>query len=112
MVGGRVATASNKRYHFKRKITYSDACSLYPSAMYEMDELLEGKPQVLRNTSYEFLKQQGGYFIRIELIKLNKHLYFPLTNKINEETGVRGFINEMDNGYIYIYILIKQDEKI
>ena len=88
MVGGRVATASNKQYHVKQKIAYFDACSLYPSAMYKMNGLLEGKPKVLSNTSYKFSKQQGCYFIRINNIKLNKHLDLPLTSKINEDTGV------------------------
>ena len=41
--------------------------------MYKIDGILEGKPKGLRNTSYEFLKQQDGYFMRIETIKLNKH---------------------------------------
>ena len=27
---------------------------------------------------------------------------FPLTSKLNEDSGVRDFINEMDNGIIYI----------
>ena len=66
VVGGRAATASNKQYHVKKKITYFDACSLYPSAMYKMSGFLEGKPKTLRNTSYEFLKQQNDYFIRIK----------------------------------------------
>ena len=100
VVGGRVMTNSNKQYHVKKKLADFDACSLYPSAMYRMNGLLEGKPKVLRNASYEFLKQQDGYFIRI--IKLNKHIDFPLTSKINEETGVRDFINEMGNDIIYI----------
>ena len=73
VVGGRVATASNKQYHVNKKTTYFDACSLYPSAMNKMNGFLEGKPKVLSNTSYKFLKQQDGYFIRIEIIKLNKH---------------------------------------
>ena len=33
VVGGRVATASNKQYHVKTNIADSDACSLYPSAV-------------------------------------------------------------------------------
>ena len=33
---------------------------------------------------------------------MNKHLDFPLTSKINEETGVRDFINEMDNQIVYV----------
>ena len=51
VVGGRVATANNKQYQFKKKIADFDACNLYSSAMYKMDGLLEGKPKVLRNTS-------------------------------------------------------------
>ena len=43
-----------------------------------------------------------GYFIKTKIIKLNKHLDFPLTSKVNEESGVRYFINEMGNGIIYI----------
>ena len=62
---------------------------------------LKGLPNVLSDTSYDFLKQQDGYFVRIKIIKLNKYLDFPLTSKINEESGVRDFINEMDNGIIY-----------
>ena len=60
---------------------------------------LKGLPQVLNNTSYDFLTSQDGYFIRINIIKLNKHLGFPLTSKINED-GVRDFIDNMENGLI------------
>ena len=73
VVGGRCTTANNKMYHVKKKTADFDACSLYPSAMYYMDGLLEGLPEVLRNTSYEFLKQQGCYFIRIKTIKFKQH---------------------------------------
>ena len=95
-------TNSNKQYHVKKKIADFDACSLYPSAMYFMLGFLMGLPNILTNTSYESLKQQAGYFVRIKIIKLNKHLDFPLTSKMNEDRGVRDFINEMDNGIIYI----------
>ena len=33
---------------------------------------------------------------------MNQHLVFPVTSKNNEETCVRAFTNEMDNGIIYI----------
>ena len=40
---------------------------------------------------------------------MNNKLDFPVTSKINEESCVRDFTNDMDNGkyvciYIYIYI--------
>ena len=64
--------------------------------MHYVDGLLEDKPKVLNNKSYEFLKRQNVYFIRIKIIKLNKHLIFPLTSKINDD-GVRDFIYDMEN---------------
>ena len=100
VVGGRVMTARNKQYHVKKKIADFDACSLYPSAMYFMEGFLTGLPKVLENKSYDFLQQQDGYFIRIKIINLNKHLDFPLTSKLNEN-GVRDFTNDMENEIIY-----------
>ena len=35
--GGRCMTANNKMYRVKKKIADFDACSLYPSAMYQME---------------------------------------------------------------------------
>ena len=69
--------------------------------MHFMDGLLEHKPKVLYDKSYEFLKQQDGYFVRIKIIKLNKHLAFPLTPKLKGDSGVRDFINGTENGIIY-----------
>ena len=102
VVGGRVMANSNKQYHLKKKIADFDACSLYTSAMHFMDGMLEDKPKVLCDKSFDFLKQQDGYFVRIKIIKLKRHLGFSLPSKINEESGVIYFINEMDNGIIYI----------
>ena len=66
-----------------------------------MEGFLKDRPKILNYKSYEFLKQRDGYFVRVKIIKLNKHLAFPLTSKLNENVGVRDFINEMDNGIIY-----------
>ena len=103
VVGGRVMVNSDKQSHVKKKTADFDACSLYPSAMHYTDGLLEDKPKVLIDKSYDFLKQQDGYFARTKVIKLSKHLYLPLTSKINEDSGVRDFINDMGNGF-FLYI--------
>ena len=102
VVGGRAMIKSNKQYHVKKKIADFDDCSLYPSAMYSMEGFFKGLPNVLSDASYEFLKQQDGYSVRTEIIKPNKHSDFPLASKLNEESGVRDFINEMDNGIVCI----------
>ena len=102
VAGVKAMTNSNKQYHVKKKTTDFDACSLYPSAMYFMQGFLKGLPRALSDTSYDFLKQQDGYFVRTKIIKLNRHLDFPLSSKLNEESGARELINEMDNGITYI----------
>ena len=89
VVGGKVMTNSNRQYHVNQTIADFDACSLYPSAMYFMEGFIKGLLNVLSDTSYEFLKRQDGYFVRIANIKLNRHLDFPLSSKLNEESGVR-----------------------
>ena len=66
VVGGRVVTNSNKQYQVKKKTADFDACSFYTSAMYFMAGFLTGLPKVISDSSYEFLKQQDGYFIRIK----------------------------------------------
>ena len=101
-VGGRVMTNSNKQYYVKKKIADFDACSSYPSAMYFMEGFLTDRPNILNYKSYGFLKQQDGYSVSIKIIKLNNHLVSPLTSKLNEDSGFIYFINEMDNGIIYI----------
>ena len=49
---------SNKQYHVKQKTADVYACSLYASATYFMDGLLEDRPKVVDDKSYEFSKQQ------------------------------------------------------
>ena len=105
VVGGRCMTANNKMYHVKQKMADFDACSLYPSATSFMDGCLEELPKVLNNISYDVLKEQDCYFIRIKIIKLHKHLDAPLTSKINED-GFTDFTNNIDNEIMYIYIYI------
>ena len=48
VVGGGVMTNLNKQCHVKNNITDCDACSLYPSAVYYMDGLLEDRPQHIK----------------------------------------------------------------
>ena len=55
VVVGRAMCSSNKHLHVKHEISNSDSCSLYPSAINIMLGSLMGKPNVLHNTSYDFV---------------------------------------------------------
>ena len=60
--------------------------------MYVMEGSLKGLPNALSDKPYEFLKQQDGYFVRVRVIKLNRHLDFPLTSKLNEKVVLENLL--------------------
>jgi len=91
VVGGRTMMSNNKKTVVIDKINDFDAVSLYPSAMKRMKGFLKGSPKVLNNLSYYFLKEQDGYFVKIEITKINKHRAFPLSSEVIN--GVRTFNN-------------------
>jgi len=102
MVGGRTMMAENKQHHVKKNVDDFDAVSLYPSAMKRIGEMggyLKGKPKIITNLSYDFLKMQDGYFVEILITSVNKQYKFPLMSKIGE---VREFTNDMANETIVV----------
>ena len=110
IVGGRCMTNSNKMYHVERKLADFDGVSLYPSSMHRISGYLKGKPKVLKNLSYDFIKDQDGYFIRIKITKIGKDRQFPLLSKINDN-GVRIFSNDLVNEVIFIDKTSLEDAK-
>lgn len=91
VVGGRTMIANNKKNKVVKRVNDFDAVSLYPSAMSRMG-FLKGRPKVLKDLSYDNVKQYDGYFVEIDVTKINKHRSFPLINKVNKN-GVREFDN-------------------
>jgi hypothetical protein len=106
VVGGRVMCAENKKKIIKGKVADYDACSLYPSAMYRLGKdlggFLQGTPKVIKpnDLNMNFLNKQDGYFIKIRINKVNKHLKFPLLNK--KYDGVREFTNKVEGITMYV----------
>ena len=47
-----------KKYHVKEKLADFDACSLYPSAMNRIPGYLKGKPKILYDKNYNFIKKK------------------------------------------------------
>jgi hypothetical protein len=100
MVGGRTMCANNKKHHIKARLQDFDAVSLYPSAMHRLGGYLKGKPKLLTELNYDFLKNCDGYFVQIKVKKVNKNFAFPQMSYINDD-GVRIFTNEpKDNLYV------------
>lgn len=107
VVGGRTMTNNNEMQTFNlendvnKKMQDFDAVSLYPSAMKRMKGFLKGKPKVLKNLTYDFLKQQDGYFVEIKIKSIGVKRDFSLMSYKNDE-GIRMFSNDMINKIIKV----------
>ncbi len=105
MVGGRTMTSENKMYSFTGEKSLElddlDAVSLYPSAMKRMGGYLKGKPKVLTNKSYGFMKSLDGYFVEITIMKVCIKRKFPLMSYITED-GIRLWTNDMVGKKIWV----------
>lgn len=101
VIGGRTMTRMNKKYKLNKILGDLDAVSLYPSAIKALGGFLKGLPKILKDLSYDFLKKQDGYFVKILVKKVNKHRKFPLLSSKNDQ-GIRYFSNDMVNKQVYI----------
>jgi hypothetical protein len=108
VVGGRTMTANNEKIIKNEIINDFDAVSLYPSAMYRIDGFLKGKPKVIKNLNYDWLKNQDGYFIDIKILKVGIKRDFSLMSIKNEE-GVRIFNNDMENKILRVDKIALED---
>lgn len=103
VVGGRCMSSNNKKFLLNIHLNDLDGVSLYPSSMERLSKIggyLKGSPKVLEKhqLNKDFLDSIDGYFIQINLKKVNKHLDFPTISYIDRK-GVRIFSNNMIETY-------------
>ena len=103
VVGGRVMLSHNEKKIRKGEIADFDAVSEYPSTMFRMEGLLKGKPKILKNKSFEWLKNNSdGFFVKC--LCLNeptiKRAFSVLS--IKDEKGIRQFTNNTKGETYYL----------
>ena len=102
VVGGRCMTKDNKKWEVSGQIDDFDAVSLYPSAMARMEGFLKGKPKVIKNKTFDWLKNNSdGFFVKVLALNnptINRD--FPLLSNFNGE--VRNFSNNTKGNEYYI----------
>ena len=101
MVGGRTMVSKNVKNVVNCDVDDFDAVSLYPSAMERLQGYLIGKPKIINNLNYDWLKNQDGYFVEIIIKEVNKNYNFPLMSYKNED-GIRNFTNDMKGRIVYV----------
>jgi len=108
VVGGRCMTNSNLMIMCFEILNDFDAVSLYPSAM-SMMGFLKGTPKkITGKKSYDFLKDQDGYFVEILIKKVGIKRDFPSISYIDDD-GVRKWSNDMVGRKIYINKISLED---
>ena len=111
--GGRCMTRDNEKWKTFIKLFDFDAVSLYPSAMKRL-YCQTGKPQLLEqnelNLNYLLektcaeneqpnnIKYISSYIVEIRILKVNKHLHFPLIVVKDKKTKTNRNTNEAE-GY-------------
>ena len=107
VVGGRTMCRDNVKHKIEgKKMADYDGVSLYPSAMSRMTNelggVLIGKPKVLKNLNYNWLKNNtDGYFIKIKINSIGTKRHFSLISSVNEN-GVRIFSNDVVGKVYYV----------
>lgn len=106
VVGGRTMCRDNIKFNLKDcNVADYDGVSLYPSACVRLGSeyggFLLGKPKVLKRLTYDFLKQQDGYFVKIKINAVHKPRHFSLISSMSE-AGVRVFDNDAVGKEFYV----------
>ena len=102
VVGGRTMTNSNKKWKVSGgKLADFDACSLYPSAIYQMMGFLMGRPNIIKNTDLETCLNYDGVFARCVITDLKIKRQFPLGSYMTED-GTRNFSNDIIGREMYL----------
>ena len=102
VVGGRTMTNQNKKWKVNGgKLADFDACSLYPSAIYQMLGFLMGRPNIIENTDLQTCLNHDGVFARCVITDLKIKRHFPLASYMGED-GTRNFTNDMIGREIYL----------
>ena len=102
VVGGRTMTNSNKKWRVKGgKLADFDACSLYPSAIFQMDGFLKGIPKIIKNTDLKTCLNHDGLFARCVITDLKIKRQFPLGSYMTED-GTRNFSNDLIGKELYL----------
>jgi len=82
VVGGRVMTKDNKKWHLKEKIQDFDGVSLYPSAMARLPGYPIGVPKIGINTEADY------YVVEIKVKSIEKEMDCPTFSYQNKQ-GIR-----------------------
>jgi len=103
IVGGRVMTRDNEKYHIQHKLADFDAVSLYPSGQSELDGYVRGKPKWFGSPEsskgplvphQNTVPNDADYYIaRVKFESIDKKRHFPLLSFY--EDGSRNFTNDI-----------------
>jgi len=115
--GGRVSTLkkSTKKLIKKHLVDY-DACSLYPSAIYRICQMLGGFPKgeakKINTKNKNELDNFDYYVVTVRINKINKKQQIPFIS-MKDDNGILQYINEIpEGGFVDVLDKITLDDYI
>lgn len=106
VVGGKVMTNRNQKWHYKSDgtdvICDIDVNSEYPASQHEFNGYPIGKPQLI--TNFQDVKASGKYYVAKFIITPHKDLDFPIL-PLKDKKGNRNFSNEKGECIVDKYTL-------
>jgi len=96
VIGGRVVTKDQKKWHLKENIQDFDAVALYPTAMSRIDGFPIGPPKIIKNYLYEEIKDYDNYVVEIIITSQDKKEYgIPMMTYFDKQLYKRIWTNNM-----------------
>ena len=96
IIGGRVCTKNNKKWHLKEPIQDFDAVALYPTAMNKIKGFPIGNPKIIKNLLYEQIKDYDHYVVEILITSQGEKDYdIPMMTYYDSKLYKRTWTNNM-----------------
>lgn len=94
IVGGRVMSKDNKTWKLQEDLDNLDANSLYPSAMTRIPGFPKGKPKLLTNFCWDYVKNLDHFVVEIKITNVREKFDLPMFSYISDN-GNRVWSNDI-----------------
>lgn len=110
VIGGRVCTQYNKKWHVKERVQDFDAVGLYNAAMIRINGFPYGTPKILKTTNFEEIKKYNYYVVEIYIRDQDiKNYRIPLMSYYDKKEMKRVNTNDLRDMKVVVNSITLED---
>lgn len=96
IIGGRVCTKENKKWHLKERVQDFDAVGLYMTSMNRIDGFMKGQVKIIKDLCYSKIKEYDYYCVEIFIKNQDiKNYDIPMMTFIDDDLKKRIWTNNL-----------------